>query len=287
MRRLVIIAPEPLAGKTTVAAAIALLGRAKGLPVSLQRLEGGANKAADAEVLSTLSSPDAALTVLEAPAGDPSAALASASDARVLAVAPASLAPDAIASFCRAAGNRLAGLVVNRVARRRMEETRLALEAIGLSPMVFLAEERVLAAPVLRDVAAALAAEGSIGNGHSLIPLERPRIAPIAVDPGQAYFTYTGASTVIVRSDKPDLQLGALNAGVTCLIITGDAPLLPYVRDRAIEEGVTLLRTPLGTVEAAKTIEGLFGTLPFAGGGAQLAALEGFAGALEPVLAAS
>lgn len=285
MRRLFLVAPEPLAGKSTVAAAIALQGRSRGLPVSLERLPGGANEAADKALFSTLSSPGASLVASEAPAGDPSAALASAPDAPVLVVAPATMPPEAIAAFCRTAGDRLSGLVVNRVPRKRMEETREGLRALGLDPLALVLEERVLAAPTLRDVAAALAAEGSLTNGRALMPVDAPRIAPIAVDPGQAYFMHTGAATAIVRSDRPDLQLGALNAGLACLIITGDAPLLTYVRDRAEEEGVVLLRTPLGTVEAVKAIEDLFAALPFAGGEAQLAALEGLARALDPILA--
>ncbi len=287
MRRVLIIAPEPLAGKTTVAAAIALRGRSKGLAVSLERLPGGASEGADKALFSALSAPGASLAVSEAPAGDPAGALASAPDASVLAVAPATMAPDAIVSFCRSAGDRLAGLVVNRVPRRRMEHTRGALEALGLSPLALLLESRVLAAPTLRDVASALAAEGSISNGRALMPIDAPRIAPIAVDPGQAYFLHTGAATAIVRSDRPDLQLGALNAGLACLVITGDAPLLRYVRERADEEGVVLLRTPMGTVDAVRTIEDLFATRPFVGSDAQLAALEGVAEALDPILAAS
>ncbi len=285
MGRLVLIAPEPLAGKTTVVAAIALRARSKGLPVSLERLPGGGNEAADGALLSSLSSPGASLVVSEAPAGDPAGVLASSPDASALAVAPATMAPEDIAAFCRTVGDRLAGLVVNRVPRRRMGDVRGALEALGLNPVALFPEERVLAAPALRDVAAALGAEGSINNGRASMPVDAPRIAPIAVDPGQAYFVQTGSATAIVRSDRPDLQLGALNAGLACLVITGDAPLLSYVQERAQEEGVVLLRTPMGTVDVVRTIEDLFGTRPFAGSDAQLAALEGLAASLDPVLA--
>ena len=57
-----------------------------------------------------------------------------------------------------------------------------------------------------------------------LQPLDRPLIATISADPGQGYFAGYDAKAVIVRSDKPDLQLAALNAGAACLILTGGLP---------------------------------------------------------------
>ena len=54
---------------------------------------------------------------------------------------------------------------------------------------------------------------GEYIDEHRDTPLDRPVIASIAADPGQTYFVRTDATAVIVRSDKPDLQLAALNAG--------------------------------------------------------------------------
>jgi BioD-like phosphotransacetylase family protein len=94
-------------------------------------------------------------------------------------------------------------------------------------------------------------------------------IASIAADPGQTYFDRTQANAVIVRSDKPDLQLAALNAGATCLIVTGELPMLSYVTQRVEEDEIPLLRTKLDTRQAIEAIEGLFGAGPFSGGEAK------------------
>ena len=131
-------------------------------------------------------------------------------------------------------------------------------------------EDRLLAAPVLRDVATALSANVEhFDNGTGLRPLDRPVIATISADPGQGYFARYDASAVIVRSDKPDLQLAALNAGATCLIVTGGLPILSYVLDRAEEDEIPLVRTGLDTMATVKAIEDLFAADAFQGGEAK------------------
>ncbi len=78
-----------------------------------------------------------------------------------------------------------------------------------------------------------------------------------------------------MRSDNPDLQLAALNAGVTCLIVTGGYPLLSYVLDRAEEDEIALLQTGMDTVTTVERIEAMFAAAPFAGGEAKLRRLAG------------
>ena len=143
-----------------------------------------------------------------------------------------------------------------------------------MNVIALLPEDRLLAAPTLGEVAAALGADASILDGNESHPVEHPLISSISADPGQGYFTRHGATTVIIRSDKPDLQLAALNAGVRCLIVTGGMPILSYVLERAEADEVPLLRTELDTVAAVGRIEDLYGTTPFAGGEAKLARIQ-------------
>jgi BioD-like phosphotransacetylase family protein len=236
---LLLVSPEPLAGKTTVAA---------GLEQRLQALGRG----------------DVVIT--EARAGDSPAAEAA---TRIVVVA-AGTTPADLAAISKSFGESAAGVIVNRVPRKRMETTRAGYEAAGINVLAMLPEDRILAAPTLGEIATALNAEVSFLNGNSLRPVERPLIASISADPGQGYFTRHGATAVIIRSDKPDLQLAAINAGANCLIVTGGLPILSYVLDRAAEDELPLLRTKLDTMAAVHEIEALFGTTPFAGGEAKL-----------------
>lgn len=278
MPALIFVSPQPLAGKTTVTIGLARRLRAAGRTPALTRLPGDKDAQADGELFSRLSeaTPGAAqpptpdLDLIEAPSGDPLPSLAAHPDARAIVVGGGPDPLPALVEYCREIGDPLAGVIINKTPARQMDSVRADAEAAGLTVIAVLPEDRLLAAPVLRDVAGALSAHvDHLGNG-SLRPLDRPVIATISADPGQGYFAHYDATAVIVRSDKPDLQLAALNAGASCLIVTGGLPLLSYVLDRAEDDQIPLLRTGLDTISAVKSIEELFGSLPFAGGDAKL-----------------
>jgi BioD-like phosphotransacetylase family protein len=257
MPTVALIAPCPLAGKTTIAAALSRFA-----PAALKRTGEDDHASVDAETFSTLSSADGAVTVVEASGGEAAAE----AGATVVVVAPAEMAAADVAAFCNKAGT-IAGLAVNRVPTRRAYRLRESYEKVGLKLLAMIPEDRVLAAPTLADVSGALEAEASnVTNGAGRSVIYNPVVASIASDPGQGYFTREDPSAVIVRSDKPDLQLSAINAGAPALIITGGLPILSYVLDRAESDEIPILRTALDTAKAVETIEGLFGEGPFAGG---------------------
>lgn len=261
MPSIALIAPCSLAGKTTIAAALTRFA-----PAALKRTGEDDHASTDAELFSSLSNASAATTIVEASGGDTAAE----PDATVVVVAPAQMAVADVASFCNGAGT-IAGVAVNRVPAGRADRLRESYEKAGLKLLAMIPEDRILAAPTLADVSGALQAEASnVSNGAGRSVIESPVVASIASDPGQGYFTREDPSVVIVRSDKPDLQLAAINAGAPALIITGGLPILSYVLDRAESDEIPLLRTTLDTVKAVEAIEGLFGARPFAGGDKKL-----------------
>src|SRR5439155_1656609 len=123
---------------------------------------------------------------------------------------------------------------------RRADSLLADAKGAGINGPRALPEDRLRAAPVIRDVVQALSAQTEHLDGGGMRPLDRPVIATISADPGQGYFARYDASAVIVRSDKPDLQLAALNAGAGCLIVTGGLPILSYVLERAEEDQLPL-----------------------------------------------
>lgn len=265
MPAFVLLAPKPLSGKTTIAAALAQRLKAEGKTVSLSRLGDDANAAADKALFAIISgSADSAqVTLAEAAAGD-----ASSGANRAIVVADAALPAGEIAAFCAPLADKLAGVVLNRVPARRADAIRADAVAAGLKVIGIVLEDRLLASPTLGEVAEALQAEKLFFDSSAQRPLDRTLIASISADPGQGYFA--GANTVIVRSDKPDLQLAALNAGANAMIVTGELPILSYVLNRAEEDTVPLLRTKLKTADAVKVIEDLYASKPFAGGAEKL-----------------
>ena len=279
MPALLLLSPaHPLAGKTTIAVGLAESLRRQGRKATQTRLPGDDNAEADAALFASLQMSSAAasdaaqdLNIIECPDGDPSPHLTSTPEARALVIADGSRPLPPVVDYCRGLGDRLAGLVLNKAPAKRTPALRTDTETAGLNLVAVLPEDRLLAAPILGDVALALSATvDHFNNGTALRPLDRAVIATISADPGQAHFTRYDASAVIVRSDKPDLQLAALNAGAACLIVTGGLPLLSYVLDRAEEDDIPLLRTGLDTIATVNAIEEMFAGKPFSGGEAKI-----------------
>ena len=278
MPALVLVSPGALAGKTTLAAALAQRIKTQGRSVALLRLAGGDNAEADSGFFGRLGGTqepsNADIVLMEAPAGDASAPLAAVGDARALVIADGSHPVEEIAQYCQTLGSAFAGLIINRAPQRRISALSASLEAAGVKPLALLPEDRILAAPTLGEVALALEAQTSFFDSNGSRTLDRTLVASISADPGQGYFASTQANTVIVRSDKPDLQLAAINAGAGCLIVTGGLPLLGYVLERAEEDEIPILRTQLDTIQTVQSIEALYGATPFSGGESRLRRLE-------------
>lgn len=270
MSAFLLVSPRSLSGKTTVAAGLASRFQQAGRSVALVRLAGDAHASVDTGFFFSFpgASRDPASAdevIIEAPAGDASGAQTGIKGGRPLAVISGDTPPAQAADFVGGLGSDVAGVIVNKAPVKRIEAIRSELERAGIRPLALIPEDRLLASPTLKDVAQALDAETMFLDGAVGRVLDRPVIASIAADPGQGYFTHHGATAVIVRSDKPDLQLAALNAGATCLIVTGGLPILSYVLDRAEENEIPLLKTCLETVPAVGAIESLYGAAPFVG----------------------
>jgi BioD-like phosphotransacetylase family protein len=275
MPALLLVSPHSLAGKTTIAVGLAQKLRAAGHSVSFARLPGDDNAEHDGQVFEALgrspqSSQEAAVSVIEAPSGDPGPPLEANRSARAIVIGLGRRSETDLVDYCRGIGDRLAGVVLNKTPAKCGAPGKAALDAAGVKVHAVVTEDRLLAAPVLHDVATALSASVEYLNDGGFQPLDRPLIATISADPGQGYFAGYGAKAVIVRSDKPDLQLAALNAGATCLVVTGGLPLLSYVIERAEEDEIPLVRTSMDTISTVNSIEGLFGTLPFAANEAKI-----------------
>jgi BioD-like phosphotransacetylase family protein len=200
---------------------------------------------------------------LEAPPDDLAQALSEQPGARAIVVATPATSPADLAAYI--GSNSIAGVILNRVPAKRTVPIRAAYEAAGVKLLGIVPEDRLLAAPSIGQVAEALGGDSEQLDGNSDRLLERVVIASIAADPGQSYFDRTKANAIIVRSDKPDLQLAALNTGPICLIVTGGLPVLSYVLERVADEEIPLVRTKLDTTQAVGAIEGLFGSRPFSG----------------------
>jgi BioD-like phosphotransacetylase family protein len=263
MAGLLLVSAHPFSGQTAVATGLARRLSAHHNPARITRTGDDPHAAPDTAFYDRLRlSGDFAIT--ETPTGDIGTTLLGHTGLRAIIVATPLDNPAGVASYIRASGP-VSGVILNRIPERRIDAVRSAYESAGVHPLAIIPEDRLLAAPTVGQVFEALSADGVFIKEHIDEPLDNPVIASIAADPGQTYFTRTQTEAVIVRSDKPDLQLAALNAGAGCLIVTGGLPVLSYVNERVAEDEIPLLRTKLDTKQTVSAIEELFGTAPFTG----------------------
>ena len=285
MPALVLFSQRPRAGKTAVAVGLTHCLRQDKRPAALIRL-GPADdgSTADARCFASLglaagktaqplSADEAAglvkgaadtTFVLELPAGETARP---GEGAAVLVERFADLDAAKAASLAKTLGSSFAGVIVTATPASRLATVGQDLEGLGVPLLTALPEDRLLAAPTIAEMATALDAQALFLDGRADTLVERMTIASIAADPGQGYFVQFGPQAVIVRCDKPDLQLAALHTSTLCLILTGGRMPLGYVTERAESEGVPVLITTKDTPDAVRVLEGLYAGGRFGGRG--------------------
>ncbi|MBI4339638.1 MAG: phosphotransacetylase family protein [Chloroflexi bacterium] len=190
--------------------------------------------------------------------------LAAALDARVvLVVRPqASLTSAAIIEAARAFGPRLAGVLVNSVPqyqRHQLEGAFLSpLHDAGILVVATIPEDRQLLGVSVEDLARHLQGRIILGHEKGGQLVDHLMIGGNVVDWGVHYFSQRSSKAVIVRGDRPDIQMAALHTPTRCLVLTGGHKPLQYVEYEAQEEEVPLVLVQATTLEVATTAETLF-----------------------------
>ena len=242
-----------------------------GWPLTMSPSQAGSNLPKDtAQAISDASIPSYN-TIIEAPAlldeGIDAAplvqSLAAALDARVLLVARYS--PDLTARIMEAAsgfGNRLAGVVINRVFKYRTQEAQArlveALRSQNISVLALLPEDRRLQAVTVGRMAGHLNGEYFLGQDKKDQLFDNVLIGGIVLDNGVEYFGISHTKAVLVRADRPDIQMAALQTPTRCLVLTGGHRPIQYIEHEAREEEVPVILVQQGTLEASRQLDTLF-----------------------------
>ena len=77
------------------------------------------------------------------------------------------------------------------------------------------------------------------------------------MDSGITYFGRMDHEVVIVRGDRPDIQLAALSTPIRCLVLTGGHQPSQYVYYQAQEREVPVLLVKGDTASTARVLESL------------------------------
>ncbi len=264
----------PSAGRTTVAAGIAVASAYSGRRTLALRVDGDAGAARDASLFRELpgsrgrgGQPLTAEKAMEYAASE-------GVDVLLLELPPAAAAPasaDEILVLRGEADTLPTGgidgrrVVATLAPQRQIELVRGRLERLGATVLGVLPEDQLLAAPAIPDLRDALQAAALLGDGDEPRAMEFIMVGPIMTDPAHPYYARRRRKAVLTRSDKTDLQLAALINPPDCLILTGGLPPSPYTLDRAASEETVVLLTQLRTRQAVEAIARLWATVPFRG----------------------
>ncbi len=275
MARIIVTSTLPGDGKSVVVAGIAAALRSSGATVRATRIADSDGAAADAEQLEMLQgvrggaaapaaeiTDDADWTVVEALRD--SVGGAKRDGDRVILVARHGEADD---DTLGSAINALSpdAVLINGVPRNGEGAARERVAALGGTLLAALPQDRLLASPVVSQIAEAVSGELS---GDEALFGEASRdlvVGPVSAHEGMDYFRKYPDKTVVSRHDRIDIALGALDYEPLCLVLCGGEPTLPYVAQRAERESFALIVTQMETVEAVNAIGPLYGTGAFSG----------------------
>jgi len=272
MPRLQVVSTQPLAGKTTVAIALAEGLAASGSRVQLVRV--GAGVAADEDAASfgdvfAASSPGSAATSAPPAAGDTTqvveldAGAAPENGPAVLVVRGAPTADDR--ALATSLGDNLVGTIATGVVKDAVEDVARELTNAGLRPMALVAEDRVLAAPSVGEIRDALQARVLYDGDNAGETVEDILVAPVYADPARPHLRRFASKAVLAPFNKTDLHLAIIDTNAACLVITGGRDPSPYVLDRAQHDATTILLAPHQTPETIAALSDVWTTSRFRG----------------------
>jgi BioD-like phosphotransacetylase family protein len=130
-------------------------------------------------------------------------------------------------------GQSLLGVVLNKVPKTRMEETQNEASArlgkAGVNLLGVIPEDRTLLALTIGELAEYIHGEFLSGAGQSAELAENLMLGALGLDPGPEYFGRKANKAVILKSERPDMQLAALQTSSRCLVLAGSTPPDPMV----------------------------------------------------------
>jgi BioD-like phosphotransacetylase family protein len=155
-------------------------------------------------------------------------------------------------------GSYLLGVVVNKVPASQMEAVRGLGGVVGIIP-----EDRTLASLSLAELAELSGGKFLNDFGKSAELVENYMLGALGVDSGLDYFGRKDNKAVVVRGERPDMQLAALETSTKCLVISGDGSPIYDVLRSAESKAIPIIVTNEDTTSVMDSIEKALGMTKF------------------------
>lgn len=158
-------------------------------------------------------------------------------------------------------GEHLLGVVINKVPVSRMEAVRGWLG--GVAVLGVIPEDRALLSLTVAELAELI--EGRIVNdtGKSAELVENYMLGALGVDSGLDYFGRKDNKAVVVKGERPDMQLAALETSTKCLVVSGDGSPIHAVLHSAEGKAIPVIVTDEDTASVMDSVERALGMAKF------------------------
>ncbi len=164
-------------------------------------------------------------------------------------------------------GAQLAGVVLNKVPKKKVaaaqSEASAMLSQAGVNLLGVLPEDRTLVAMTIGELADLV--KGKILDGANISNelIENFMLGAMTIDPGPLYYGRKSEKAVLIRSERPDMQMAALETPTRCLVLVGDAAPVHAVANRAKSKKVAVILAGGDIMGLATTIENAFAGAKF------------------------
>ena len=168
---------------------------------------------------------------------------------------------DSCLEFARNFGSDLAGVVIN--CRTKYGRTEMAnkltpvFEEAGIPILGVIPEDRTLLSLTVGQISENLGGNFFCGEHRSDRLVEHFMIGGFGMDPGQYVFSTRNKKAVVVRGDRPDVQMSALQTDMECFIMTNGLEPIEYVKYESDEEDVAVIIVETNTLETMDRLASL------------------------------
>jgi len=161
-------------------------------------------------------------------------------------------------------GEYLLGVVLNKVPLSRLErgydELSSQVSEAGTTVLAALPEDRILFTLSVGELAEHLQGEILNSAEKSQELVENFMLGAMTVDPGPEYFGRKANKAVVVKGERADMQIAALETAVKCLILSGNIAPIPAVQHRAKDKNIPIIVVKSDTMVTVMAIEEALGS---------------------------
>ena len=155
----------------------------------------------------------------------------------------------------------LSGLVINGVTsyrQRDVERGSLAqLRAAGATVFGAIPEDRVMLGVTVQQISEQLGGRWIQDPVNTDACIDRFLLGGNIMDAGHTYYGRYANQAVIVRAERPDIQMASLMEDTKCLVLTGGSEPSDYVKAEALEKDVPLISVTESTLSTAEALAGV------------------------------